>query len=51
MVATVSYDWYLLEELIKFKRGLRGDHPNDLYGAQMMEAAMMFDEEEISPLK
>ena len=40
-----QYDWYLLEELIKFKRGLRGDHPNDLYGAQMMEAAMMFDED------
>ena len=40
-----QYDWYLLQELIKFKRGLRGDHPNDLYGAQMMEAAMMFDED------
>ena len=40
-----QYDWYLLAELIKFKQGLRGDHPNDLYGAQMMEAAMMFDED------
>ena len=39
-----QYDWYLLQELIKFKRGFRGKHPDDLYGAQMMEAAMMFDE-------
>ena len=40
-----QYDWYLLEELIKFKQGLRGNHPDDLYGAQMMEAAKMFDED------
>ena len=40
-----QYDWYLLQELIKFKRGFRGKHPDDLYGAQMMEAAMMFDED------
>ena len=40
-----QYDWYLLQELIKFKRGFRGKHPDDLYGSQMMEAAMMFDED------
>ena len=39
-----QYDWYLLQELIKFNRGFRGNHPDDLYGAQMMEVAMMFDE-------
>jgi len=43
-----QYDWYLLQELIKFKRGLRGNHPDDLYGAQMMEAAIMFDENMLS---
>ena len=28
-------DWYLVTQLKNFKQGLRGGHPNDLYGPQM----------------
>jgi len=32
-------DWYLLEQLEKFKVGVRGNHPEDSYGQQMRAAA------------
>jgi cytochrome c oxidase subunit 2 len=28
-------DWYMLAQLSKFKGGMRGTHPDDLFGAQM----------------
>lgn len=34
-------DWYLANQLRKFKTGLRGTHPQDGYGEQMASMAMM----------
>jgi cytochrome c oxidase subunit 2 len=33
-------DWYMVIQLQKFRSGLRGDHADDLYGAQMVPSAM-----------
>jgi cytochrome c oxidase subunit 2 len=30
-------DWYLVRQLEKFQAGIRGDHPDDMYGWQMVE--------------
>ena len=38
-------DWYLLNQLLNFKNEIRGIHPDDLFGKQMMETAQMFNEE------
>ena len=38
-------DWYLLRQLLNFKNEIRGSHPEDLFGKQMMEMAQMFNEE------
>jgi cytochrome c oxidase subunit II len=32
-------DWYLARQLHNFKRGIRGAHPQDLYGQQMIQMA------------
>lgn len=32
-------DWYLVTQLNNFKQGIRGAHPQDLYGQQMVEMA------------
>ena len=32
-------DWYLVTQLKNFKRGVRGAHPKDLYGPQMISMA------------
>jgi cytochrome c oxidase subunit II len=32
-------DWYLARQLNNFKRGIRGAHPEDLYGQQMIQMA------------
>ena len=38
-------DWYLVTQLKNFKQGLRGGHPQDMYGPQMaMMAAMLVDD-------
>jgi cytochrome c oxidase subunit 2 len=34
-----QHDWYLMTQLYKFKDGLRGTHPDDVYGAQMAAMA------------
>lgn len=31
-----QYDWYLVRQLEYFKNGLRGTHPDDVYGRQMV---------------
>ena len=38
-------DWYLVSQLNNFKQGLRGGHPNDMYGPQMaLLAATLIDD-------
>jgi len=39
-------DWYLLIQLQKFRTGLRGDHPGDIYGMQMVPSAMALPDEQ-----
>lgn len=39
-------DWYLVEQLKKFKSGVRGTHPNDITGAQMRPMSMLLADEQ-----
>lgn len=39
-------DWYMVTQLQKFRTGLRGDHPEDLYGAQMAPSARALPDEQ-----
>ena len=39
-------DWYLVIQLEKFRTGLRGRHPDDIYGAQMVPFSMTLPDEE-----
>lgn len=39
-------DWYLARQLENFKRGIRGAHPDDLYGAQMAAMARVLRDSE-----
>lgn len=39
-------DWYLLRQLQKFRDGLRGTHPEDTYGAQMVPSAQALRDDE-----
>jgi cytochrome c oxidase subunit 2 len=32
-------DWYMVTQLQKFRTGLRGAHPEDIFGAQMVPSA------------
>ncbi|HJP40055.1 MAG TPA: c-type cytochrome [Gammaproteobacteria bacterium] len=44
-------DWYLVNQLKNFQRGIRGGQQNDLYGKQMMAAvAFLTDEQAINNL-
>jgi cytochrome c oxidase subunit II len=44
-------DWYVLTQLENFKQGIRGRHPDDLYGIQMSSmAAMLTGEHETAEL-
>lgn len=38
-------DWYLLEQLRKFRRGLRGAHPDDTFGLQMKAATAILPDD------
>jgi cytochrome c553 len=40
-------DWYLKRQLIKYKEGVRGTHPDDIYGMQMRPMAMMLTDAKI----
>jgi cytochrome c oxidase subunit 2 len=44
-------DWYLVTQLNNFKHGIRGSHPQDMYGAQMaLMAATLADEQSVNDL-
>jgi cytochrome c oxidase subunit 2 len=43
---TVTNDWYLVRQLQNFKAGVRGDHPDDTFGAQMRAAAQVLSDDE-----
>lgn len=39
-------DWYMLRQLVKFKTGMRGTHPEDLQGAQMAAMSQTLEDEQ-----
>lgn len=39
-------DWYMADQLRKFRDGIRGSHPRDLYGKQMAMMADLFHNEQ-----
>ena len=39
-------DWYILRQMEKFRQGVRGDHPDDTYGAQMAPSARALPDEQ-----
>jgi cytochrome c oxidase subunit 2 len=39
-------DWYMVTQLQKFRTGLRGDHPEDIFGSQMVASAMALPDEQ-----
>jgi len=39
-------DWYMVIQLEKFRTGLRGRHPEDIYGAQMIPFSMTLPDDE-----
>jgi len=42
-------DWYLATQLKNFRDGIRGSHPQDIYGTQMgLVAGMLSNDAEIS---
>ena len=42
-------DWYLVTQLKNFRDGIRGMHPQDLYGLQMgLMAAMLTNDQAIN---
>ena len=44
-------DWYMVTQLKHFRDGVRGSHPQDMYGLQMgLMAAMLTDEQAINDL-
>lgn len=38
-------DWYMLAQLKKFNQGLRGTHPDDIYGSQMRAMSLTLEDE------
>jgi cytochrome c oxidase subunit II len=41
-------DWYLVRQLENYRQGIRGSHPNDMYGHQMMQmASILVDEQAV----
>jgi len=38
-------DWYLVTQLKNFKQGIRGAHPQDMYGSQMRSMAAILSDE------
>lgn len=41
-----QHDWYLLSQIKNFKEGVRGKHPQDVHGAQMVPMAMTLQNEQ-----
>lgn len=42
---THQADWYMVSQLHKFKGGMRGAHPEDVYGSQMAAMAQTLEDE------
>jgi cytochrome c oxidase subunit II len=38
-------DWYIQNQVEKFKAGIRGNHPKDIYGAQMVQMMTLLKDE------
>ena len=38
-------DWYLVKSLNDFRQGVRGSHPDDIYGIQMKAAVTLLDDD------
>jgi len=43
---TGQHDWYIKRQLENFKLGIRGSHPDDLFGFQMMLMARILQDEQ-----
>jgi cytochrome c553 len=43
---TGTNDWYLLEQLQKFRDGRRGSHPKDTFGGQMRAAVQILSDDD-----
>ena len=41
-----SNDWYMARQLENYKQGIRGSHPQDLYGKQMSLLTIMLRDEQ-----
>lgn len=41
-----QHDWYLKRQLDKFKQGVRGEHPDDEFGVQMILMARMLKDDQ-----
>jgi cytochrome c oxidase subunit 2 len=41
-------DWYMVTQLKNFKQGIRGAHPKDMYGPQMVSMAAILADEQVS---
>lgn len=41
-------EWYVMEQLGKFRSGLRGAHPRDLYGQQMRAAVFLLTDDALA---
>jgi cytochrome c oxidase subunit 2 len=41
-----QFDWYVHRQLMNWKSGVRGTHPKDMYGAQMVGMAMILPDED-----
>ncbi len=41
-----QHDWYIVRQLENFKKGIRGSHQNDIYGAQMRIMSQMLASDE-----
>ena len=39
-------DWYMVAQLQKFRGDLRGDHPDDIFGSQMVPFAVALPDEQ-----
>ena len=47
MAPTLNHqaDWYVLKQLQKFNSGMRGSHPEDIYGSQMRAMSLTLEDE------
>ncbi len=41
-----QHDWYIVRQLENFKKGIRGSHQNDIYGAQMRIMSQMLESDD-----